>query len=102
MQAKYLTLEQCACSWTSSARCWRQSPLLDRRLIDPPPDKSKNKRRKLVEIPENLAAWLRPQAKTEGSIMPRVKAQVATAMPLRRRELSGRTTACGIPFAVML
>ena len=40
---------------------------------------AKNKRRKLVEIPENLAAWLMPQAKTEGSIMPRAKVQVAMA-----------------------
>ena len=53
--------------------------LLDRPLIDLPPAKSKNKRRKLVEIPENLAAWLTPQAKTEGSIMPRAKVQVAMA-----------------------
>jgi hypothetical protein len=53
--------------------------LLDRRLIDLPPCKSKNKRRKLVEIPENLAAWLTPQAKAEGSIMPRAKVQVAMA-----------------------
>jgi site-specific recombinase XerD len=45
----------------------------------PPPAKSKNKRRKLVDIPENLAAWLTPQAKTEGSIMPRAKVQVAMA-----------------------
>jgi integrase len=52
---------------------------LDRRLIDLPPAKSKNKRRKLVDIPENLAAWLTPQAKTEGSIMPRAKVQVAMA-----------------------
>ena len=50
---------------------------LDRRLIDLPPAKSKNKRRKLVEIPENLAAWLTPHAKPEGSIMPRAKVQVA-------------------------
>jgi hypothetical protein len=48
-------------------------------LIDLPPAKSKNKRRKLVDIPENLAAWLTPQAKTEGSIMPRAKVQVAMA-----------------------
>jgi hypothetical protein len=48
-------------------------------LIDLPPVKSKNKRRKLVDIPENLASWLTPQAKTEGSIMPRAKVQVAIA-----------------------
>jgi hypothetical protein len=53
--------------------------LLDRRLIDLPPANSKNKRRKPVEIPENLAAWLTPQTKTEGSIMPRAKVQVAMA-----------------------
>jgi hypothetical protein len=46
---------------------------IDRRLIDLPSGKSKNKRRKLVEIPDNLTAWLTPQAKTEGSIMPRAK-----------------------------
>jgi integrase len=50
---------------------------LDRRLIDLPPEKSKNKRRKLVEIPENLARWLTPHLRTGGSIMPRAKIQVA-------------------------
>jgi hypothetical protein len=60
----------------------------------------RDKRRKLVEIPENLAAWLTPQAKTEGSIMPRAKVQVAMANAVEKLESSGRTTACGIPFAV--
>jgi integrase len=50
---------------------------LDRRLIDLPPAKSKNKRQKLVEIPENLAVWLRPFAQTEASIMPRANVQLA-------------------------
>jgi hypothetical protein len=50
---------------------------LDRRLIDLPPAKSKNKRRKLVEIPEDLAARLTTRAKTEGSVMPCAKVQVA-------------------------
>jgi hypothetical protein len=57
----------------------RWALLPNRRLIDLPSAKSKNKRRKLVEIPENLAAWLTPQAQTEGSIMPRAKVRVAMA-----------------------
>jgi integrase len=43
---------------------------LDRRLIDLPYTKSKNGRRKLIQIPENLAEILSPLAKTEGSLMP--------------------------------
>jgi hypothetical protein len=75
--------------------------LLDRRLIDLPPAKSKNKRRKLVDVPENLAAWLTPQAKTEGSIMPRAKVQVAMANAVEKAGIEWPHTACSIPFAVM-
>ena len=43
---------------------------LDRRLIDLPFSKSKNGRRKLISIPENLAAILEPLAKAEGPLVP--------------------------------
>jgi integrase len=44
---------------------------LDRNLIDLPFGKSKNRRRKLIEVPENLKQILAPFARAEGSIMPR-------------------------------
>jgi integrase len=50
---------------------------LDRNLIDLPFAKSKNRRRKLIEVPENLKAWLSPYARAEGSLMPRKKLQLA-------------------------
>jgi integrase len=50
---------------------------LDRNLIDLPFAKSKNRRRKLIEVPENLKAWLSPFARAEGSLMPRKKLQLA-------------------------
>ena len=43
---------------------------LDRRLIDLPYTKSKNGRRKLIQIPKNLAAILSPLAKADGPLMP--------------------------------
>jgi integrase len=43
---------------------------LNRRLIDLPYTKSKNGRRKLIQIPENLATILSPLAKTEGPLTP--------------------------------
>jgi hypothetical protein len=65
----------------ASGRPWPTRPCAPGNTSPTPPSlaKSKNKRRKLVEIPENLAAWLTPHAKTEGSIMPRAKVQVAMA-----------------------
>ena len=42
---------------------------LERRLIDLPFTKSKNGRRKLIQIPENLAAMLTPLAKSEGAVV---------------------------------
>jgi integrase len=50
---------------------------LDRSLIDLPPAKSKNNRRKLEEIPANLAAILAPYARPAGRVMPRKKIQRA-------------------------
>jgi integrase len=43
---------------------------LDRRLIDLPFTKSKNGRRKLIEVPENLAAMLESLVQTEGPVLP--------------------------------
>jgi len=43
---------------------------LDRRLIDLPFTKSKNGRRKLITIPENLARMLAPVARSEGPVAP--------------------------------
>jgi integrase len=43
---------------------------LERRLIDLPSTKSKNRRRKLIEIPDNLYQILLPSVKDEGSIIP--------------------------------
>jgi integrase len=43
---------------------------LDRRLIDLPFTKSKNGRRKLIQMPDNLSAILSPPVKAEGPVMP--------------------------------
>jgi integrase len=50
---------------------------LERNLIDLPFTKSKNRRRKLIEVPENLEAWLSPFVRKSGSVMPRKKLQLA-------------------------
>ena len=50
---------------------------LERNLIDLPFAKSKNRRRKLIEVAENLRHWLSPFARPEGSVMPRKKLQLA-------------------------
>jgi integrase len=50
---------------------------LDRLLIDLPPSKGKNSRRKLIEIPANLAAILKPFARETGSVKPQKKLQLA-------------------------
>jgi integrase len=55
---------------------WREVKL-DRNRIDLPFEKSKNRRRKLIEVPDNLIAWLRPHAQASGSVMPRKKLQLA-------------------------
>jgi integrase len=52
---------------------------LDRNLIDLPFAKSKNRRRKLIEVSENLKQWLSPFARESGSVMPRKKLQLAFA-----------------------
>jgi integrase len=43
---------------------------LERNLIDLPFEKSKNHRRKLIEVPENLQAWLAPFADLSGPVTP--------------------------------
>jgi integrase/recombinase XerD len=50
---------------------------LERNLIDLPFAKSKNRRRKLIELAENMKAWLSPFACPEGSVMPHKKLQLA-------------------------
>jgi integrase len=50
---------------------------LDRSLIDLPFAKSKNRRRKLIEVTGNLKQWLSPFAQESGSVMPRKKLQLA-------------------------
>jgi integrase len=50
---------------------------LDRNLIDLPYTKSKNHRRKLIEVSENLKAWLSHFVQESGSVMPRKKLQLA-------------------------
>ena len=49
----------------------------DRSRIDLPFTKSKNRKRKLIEVPDNLLAWLKPYVKESGSVMPRKKLQLA-------------------------
>jgi integrase/recombinase XerD len=55
---------------------WSEAKL-ERGLIDLPFAKSKNRRRKLIEVPENLRAWLAPHARPEGPVMPRKQLQLA-------------------------
>ena len=50
---------------------------LERNLIDLPFAKSKNRRRKLIEVPENLRGWLSPFARAEGSVLTRKRLGVA-------------------------
>ena len=50
---------------------------LDQALVDLPAPKSKNGKRKLIDVPENLMAWLKPHARIEGSVMPAKKLQLA-------------------------
>jgi integrase len=48
---------------------------LERKLIDLPASKSKNHRRKLIEVPDNLLAWLKPHERKSGSVKPNRKLQ---------------------------
>jgi integrase len=50
---------------------------LDRSLIDLPAEKSKNGKRKLIEVPKNLLEILTPFAKSDGRVMPKKKLQLA-------------------------
>jgi integrase len=50
---------------------------LDRSLIDLPYTKSKNRRRKLIEIPANLRFWLLLCSRDAGAVKPRVNVQRA-------------------------
>ncbi|HXM02550.1 MAG TPA: tyrosine-type recombinase/integrase [Chthoniobacterales bacterium] len=50
---------------------------LDRSIIDLPFTKSKNRKRKLIEVPDNLKDWLQPYVKESDSVMPRKKLQLA-------------------------
>jgi integrase len=43
---------------------------LERKLIDLPPNKSKNRNRKLIEVPDNLYKILKPFERTEGAVIP--------------------------------
>lgn len=55
----------------------RSEVKLDRSLIDLPFEKSKNRKRKLIDVPDNLKQWLKPYEKTKGPLMPRRKLQLA-------------------------
>jgi integrase len=61
---------------------------LDRNLIDIPFAKSKNRRRKLIELSENLKQWLSPFARESGSVMPRKKLQLAFASAAKSAGIS--------------
>jgi integrase len=50
---------------------------LERGLIDLPFAKSKNRRRKLIEVAENLKAWLAPFVRESGPLRPRKRLQLA-------------------------
>lgn len=43
---------------------------LDRKLIILPPEKSKNRKRKVIEVTDNLFTFLSPIAQTEGPVLP--------------------------------
>jgi integrase len=60
---------------------------LERNLIDLPFTKSKNRRRKLIEVPENLEAWLSPFVRKSGSVMPRKKLQLAFGNAAKAAEI---------------
>jgi integrase len=61
---------------------------LDRNLIDLPFTKSKNRRRKLIEVPENLRQWLSPFARESGSVMPKKKLQLAFERAAKAADIS--------------
>ena len=60
---------------------------LDRLLIDLPPSKGKNGRRKLIEIPANLAAILKQFAKESGAVKPKKKLQHAKETAAARAKI---------------
>ena len=60
----------------------------DRNLIDLPFAKSKNRRRKLIEVSENLKLLLSPFARESGSVMPRKKLKPAFANAAKRAGIS--------------
>jgi integrase/recombinase XerD len=60
---------------------------LDRSLIDLPYTKSKNRKRKLIEVPDNLKDWLEPYVKESGSVMPRKKLQLAFEKAAKKSNL---------------
>jgi integrase len=49
---------------------------LDRKLIDLPFWKSKNKKRKLIQVPDNLLSILGPFVKGEGNVKPKRRFEV--------------------------
>jgi integrase len=60
---------------------------LDRNLIDLPFSKSKNRRRKLIEVSENLRQLLSPFVRESGSLMPRKKLQLAFERAAKAAEI---------------
>jgi integrase len=73
---------------------------LDRRLVDLPYAKSKNRRRKLIEVPENLRQWLAPHARPGGAAH---APQAAPTRPRTSGEGGGhRPLAAKLPPALLL
>jgi integrase len=60
---------------------------LERSLIDLPAEKGKNNRRKLEEIPENLAKILKPFVREAGSVRPKKKLQHAMETAVARAKI---------------
>jgi len=60
---------------------------LSRRLIDLPGTKSKNHRRKLIEIPDNLLEWLKPFERESGPVKPKRKLQWVMEQAAEKAEI---------------
>lgn len=60
---------------------------LDRNRIDLPFTKSKNGKRKLIEVSDNLVTWLQPHVQSSGSVMPRKKLQLAFEAAAKNAEI---------------
>lgn len=60
---------------------------LDRNRIVLPFTKSKNGKRKIIDVPENLVTWLKPYVQTAGSVMPRKKLQLAFEAAAKNAEI---------------